>query len=104
MLNESVLSMNPFQTIEREIPILWGCNEEPKTKSSFTLFMCKDLTLEELPMLLEQPFSTALSFWYYHCFLYVIGLISDILSKFSQCVIYGRDSMIIALFSMIYSI
>ena len=32
----------------------------------------KDSTLEELPMLLEQPFRTALSLWYYlcsrHCF------------------------------------
>ena len=25
------------------------------------------------------------------------GLISDILSKFSQCIIFGRDSMLVAL-------
>jgi len=44
--------------------ILWGYKEELNTKSFFTSAM-EDLTLEELPMLLEQLFRTALLLWYY---------------------------------------
>ena len=39
--------------------ILWGYKEELNTKSFFTSAM-EDLTLEELPMLLEQLFSHSL--------------------------------------------